>query len=91
MDALKACFRRSWSELPVVNAKKTGIALIGLTTENKEVKHARKNVTTIKYRQTLDFRKFEDELKYYLYRRDRYSRAKSAHQRSSTTDLRIAQ
>ena len=47
IEALRACFLRSWSELPVVKARKTGIALMGLTTENKEVKQAKKNVITI--------------------------------------------
>jgi hypothetical protein len=42
----RACFLRLTSSSPVVNAKKTGMALIGLTTENKEVNAARKNVNT---------------------------------------------
>jgi hypothetical protein len=44
---LRACFFLRASLLSVVSAKKTGIALIGLTTENKEVKAAKKNVNTV--------------------------------------------
>lgn len=49
------------------------MALIGLTTEKMEVKQARKKVSTRKYIQVLDFRKFGNELRSYLSRRDRNS------------------